>query len=161
MGHGQTVVNEHGVVLGLTNDQWSHLGWTWALLLGYGVAAVCARHRGRLASAARLLVVTGLGLSALAAWVWPLYALGGIVTYAGMACLALLVARGGVLPRWSAVPVLLSVLVFLPVVAVPDVMLASGHLPLALTGADLLAAVTGAAFAGLGAALLRATPRTR
>lgn len=53
IGHGPTVVNEHGVALGLANDQWSHLGApVVALLLAVGVHAVAALHPGRLCTVA-------------------------------------------------------------------------------------------------------------
>ena len=46
IGHGPTVVNEHGVVLGLTNDEWSHLGPLWAVPVAFAVAVVAALHQG-------------------------------------------------------------------------------------------------------------------
>ena len=155
VGHGPTVVNEHGVVLGLTNDQWSHLGWVWSASVAFGVMGICALHAGRLARTARAVVVAGLALGAASAWLWPLYSVGALVLHAGLACLAVVLARGEVLPRTATVLPALSVLVFLPVTVVPESMLAGDALPLSLQGQDVLAALTAAAWTLLGVVLLR------
>jgi hypothetical protein len=93
LGHGPTVVNEHGVVLGLTNDQWSYVGASSDALVLMGVLAVATLHTGRVARTATWLLAVGLVLSSAAAWVFPLFSLGALLEFAGMACLAVAVLR--------------------------------------------------------------------
>ena len=90
IGHGPTVVNEHGVVLGLTNDEWSHWGLLGAVPVAFAVAVVATLHTGRTAREAQPALLTGAGLlgGATAAWIWPLYALSALALGAGLACLA-------------------------------------------------------------------------
>jgi hypothetical protein len=124
IGHGPTVVNEHGVVLGLTNDQWSHLGPLWAVPVALGVVVAMSLQPGPSARAAAWLSSAGLVGGAAAAWVWPLYSVSALALGAGMVCLALTVWRGRVLPRWLAVPPLLAVAALLPFAVWPDLMYA-------------------------------------
>lgn len=157
IGHGPTVVNEHGVVLGLTNDQWSHLGSLWAVPVAFGVAVVMALHPGRTASAAAWLTGAGLVLGAAAAWIWPLYSLGALALGAGLTCLAVTLRRGGVLPCRLAVPAALAVASFVPFVFWPDAMYAVeatvASVNLDLT--DLPVVAQAATWTALGLALLR------
>jgi hypothetical protein len=157
VGHGPTVENEHGVVLGLTNDQWSYLSGVWMLLVAVGVVVVCRLHRGRAARAAAVLVVTGLAAGALSAWIWPLYSLGAVVRVVGIVCLAVVVVRGGVLPRWSGAVLLLPVVVFLPVLVSPDAMLAvwPTPLPFRVQTEDVVVALEAVGWVVLGVALRR------
>jgi hypothetical protein len=98
VGHGPTVVNEHGVVLGLTNDRSSYLSAVWTVPVALGVVAVCSLHRGRLSRVAAVLTVLGLARNTVAAFVRELYSIGGLVLNAGVLCLSIMILRGGVLP---------------------------------------------------------------
>ena len=157
IGHGPTVVNEHGVVLGLTNDQWSHLGPLWALSVAFGVAVVTALHPGRTAGAAAWLTGAGLVGGAAAAWIWPLYSLGALALGAGLACLTVTLWRGRVLAHWLAIPPALALAAFAPFVFWPDVMYAVeatvASLNVDLT--DLPVVAEAVTWTALGVALLR------
>jgi hypothetical protein len=161
IGHGPTVVNEHGVVLGLTNDQWSHLGLLWAVPVALGVVVAMSLHSGRSARAAAWLSSAGLLGGAAAAWIWPLYSVSALVLGAGLVCLALTVGRGRVLPRRLAVPPVLAVAALLPFALWPDVVyavettIASVNLDLT----DLPVLAQAATWTALGAALLRSRGR--
>jgi hypothetical protein len=160
IGHGPTVVNEHGVVLGLTNDQWSYLSGAWMALVAVGVVAVCSLHRGRLRVVAGTLTVLGLVLSAAASWVWPLYSVGLLMQYTGTVCLAVLVLRGRVLPRVSGYALLLAAVTFLPMTfATEAVIAASDVLPGMVLGWDLIAGCAAAGWTLLGYALFAASRR--
>jgi hypothetical protein len=154
IGHGPTVVNQHGVVLGLTNDQWSRLSPLWMLLVAFGAAAVCRLHRARLVQG---VLVTGLALHALSAWVWSLYAVGMVVLFTGTALLGVLVLRRGMLPRWSAAGLLACVAAFLPLVVAPGAFLSWTWtvLSVAVEAEDVLAVTTAAAWTLLGVGLAR------
>lgn len=163
IGHGPTVVNEHGVVLGLTNDEWSYLGTAWQALLAFGVVAACSLHRGRLRTFAGTLTVAGIAITVAAKWIWPLYALGTLAQAAGTAALAVMVLRGRVLSRWAGVALLVAVVSFLPLPVAPDAVFAT--LPFAFgTGVeyqDVIALCDAAGWVALGLALrgsLRRTP---
>lgn len=158
LGHGPTVVNEHGIVLGLTNDQWSQVGVSWRLLVLVGVLAVGSLHTSRLARTATGLLVGGLLVSMAATWIWPLYAAGTLLESSGMACLAVAVVRERVLPSWSGRVLWLPVLAFLPVPLAPEAVLSAewtvaGFL---LQSEDVLAASVAVAWVGLGLGLARA-----
>ena len=156
LGHGPTVVNEHGVVLGLTNDQWSRLGVSWRALAVVGVLAVGALHSSRMARTGTALLVSGLVLSALAAVVFPLYSLGALLEGAGLLCLARAVLQERVLPRWSGLVLALPVVVFLPLPLAPEaVTSAEWHVPFLLQAEDLMAASLAAAWLVLGLGLTR------
>lgn len=163
IGHGPTVVNEHGVVLGLTNDQWSHLAGIWAVLVAIGVVAVCRRHGGRLSSVAGGLTVTGLALGAVASWVYPLYSVGAVVQYVGMLLLGLLVLRRAELPRVGGMALLVAVALFLPTPVRPDlpyVEIPSG-LPFVVQLQDLTALGAALAWVLLGTGLARSRTHRR
>ena len=161
IGHGPTVVNEHGVVLGLTNDQWSYLGGIWMALVGVGVVMTGSLHNGRLSTAATRLVLAGLVLSAVAAWVWVLYSIGAVLLYAGVLCLAVTVLRGRVLPRWSAFGLLVAVASFLPLTITPDEVVRPSSSPLGfeVEGEDVIAFLSAAGWTTLGLGLLTAARR--
>ena len=125
IGHGPTVINEHGVVLGLTNDEWSHWGLLVAVPVAFAVAVVAAMHSGRTARTAAWLTGAGLVGGAAAAWILPLYSLSALALGAGLACLAATLWRGGVLARWIAVPPTLAVIAVLPFVFWSDSMYAA------------------------------------
>jgi hypothetical protein len=159
LGHGPTVINEHGVVLGLTNDQWSQVAVTWRVLVLVGVLAVGSLHTSRLARTATGLLVPGLLLSAVATWVWPLYAIGSLLEFGGLACLAVAVLREGVLPRWSGLALVAPVLAFLPVPLAPEAVISAewtvgGFL---LQSEDVIAACVAVGWLALGLGLARVT----
>lgn len=158
VGHGPTVVNEHGVVLGLTNDQWSYFGGIWMALVAVGVVAVCSLHSGRMSRVAGTLVVTGLAVGAVAAWVWVLYSIGALALYGGILCLAVTVLRGRVLPRTSGAALLLAVLSFVPVVVAPEAVYATlpTALPFPVEGQDFTALCAALGWTALGLGLARA-----
>lgn len=161
IGHGPTVVNEHGVVLGLTNDQWSYLSGAWMALVAVGVVAVCSMHRGRLSAVAGSLTTIGLALSAVANWVWSLYAIGLVVQYAGTLCLAILLLRGRSLPRVSGYALLVAVVTFLPLTfATESVIAANDVLPGPVLGWDLIAGCAAAGWTLLGYGLVAASHRS-
>jgi hypothetical protein len=159
LGHGPTVVNEHGVVLGLTNDQWSQVGVTWRVLVLVGVLAVGALHTSRLARTATGLLVAGLVMSVVATWIWPLYAVATLLEFSGLACLAVAVVREGVLPRWAGRVLWLPVVAFLPLPLAPEAVISAewtvrGFL---LQSEDLIAAAVALAWSVLGLGLARAS----
>jgi hypothetical protein len=160
IGHGPTVVNEHGIVLGLTNDQWSHLNGIWIVPVALGVVATCLVHRGRLSTLAGALTVTGLALSGISAWVWALYSLGTIVLYAGVLCLAVTVLRSGLLPRWSGAALWGSLICFLPLLVAPEAVVASTIVtaPFQLQVEDVIASGTAFGWTALGLGLARSSP---
>lgn len=160
IGHGPTVVNEHGVVLGLTNDQWSYLGGSWALLVAVGVVAACRSFGGWLSTIAAVLTVTGLLLGAVSAWVWSLYSLGALVQYAGMASLGLVAVQTRGRQRLAGLVLLGAVVLFLPVPVVPDAAYLEipVWLPFTVETQDLLALAAAVSWTSLGWALLAATP---
>ena len=125
IGHGPTVINEHGVVLGLTNDEWSHWGLLGAVPVAFAVAVVAALHTGRTARAAAWFTGAGLVGGAVAAWIWSLYSLSALALGAGLACLAAMLWRGHLLSRWLAVPPALAVAAWVPFVFWPDAMYAA------------------------------------
>lgn len=163
IGHGPTVVNEHGVVLGLTNDQWSYLSVAWTAPVAAGVVAACSVHRGRLSRIAAVLTVLGLALSTIAALVWELYSIGGLVLNAGVLCLSIMILRGQVLPRWSAWLLLLALVAFIPLAVVNDAVLSlsTNALPFRVQGEDVIVLLAAIGWTALGVALLRARPRVR
>jgi hypothetical protein len=129
-----------------------------ALLLG-GPLALATLHTGRLARTATWLLVVGLVLSAAAAWVFPLYSLGALLEFAGMACLTVAVLRQGVLPRWSGIAIGLPVLAFLPVPLWPDAVISAewylrGFL---LQSGDVISACVAVGWSALGLGLARVT----
>ena len=157
IGHGPTVVNEHGVVLGLSNDEWSHLGLMGAVPVAFAVAVAAALHTGRTARAAAWLTGAGLVGGAAAAWIWPLYSLSALALGAGLACLAATLWRGRSLARWLAVPPALAVAAWVPFVFWPDAMYAAeatvASFNVDLT--DLTVVAQAVTWTALGAALLR------
>ena len=159
LGHGPTVVNEHGVVLGLTNDQWSQVAVTWRALVLVGVLAVASLHSSRLARTATGLLVAGLLLSVVATWVWPLYALATLLEFGGLACLAVAVVREGVLPRWSGLALGLPVLAFLPLPFAPSAVMSAEWTVagVLLQSEDVIAAAVAAGWLALGLGLARVT----
>jgi hypothetical protein len=159
LGHGPTVVNEHGVVLGLTNDQWSYVGASWRALVLVGVLAVATVHTGRLARTATGLLTLGLVLSAAAAWVFPLYSLGALLEFAGLGCLAVAVLCERVLPRWCGIALALPVLAFLPVPLARDAVIsAEWHVSgVLLQSTDVLATLVAAGWLALGLGVARVT----
>jgi hypothetical protein len=161
IGHGPTVVNEHGVVLGLTNDQWRHLGPLWAVPVALGVVVAMSLHSGRSGRAAAWLSSAGLVGGAAAAWIWPLYSVSALVLGAGLLCLSLTVWRGRVLQRWLAVPPAIAVTALLPFALWPDVMYAVettiATVNLDLT--DLPVVAQAVTWTALGAALLQCRER--
>lgn len=160
IGHGPTVVNEHGVVLGLTNDQWSYLSGGWMALVAVGVVAVCSQHGGRLSMVAGVLTVLGLALSAVASWLWPLYSIGAVTQYAGMLCLAVVVLRGRALPQLAGYGLLLAVVTFLPMIFATDAVIgASAVLPGPVLGWDLIACCGAVGWIMLGYGLVTASRR--
>ncbi len=163
IGHGPTVVNEHGEVLGLTNDQWSYLSVVWTAPVAAGVVAACSVHRGRLSRVAAVLTVLGLALSTIAAFVWELYSIGGLVLNAGVLCLSIVILRGRVLPRWSAWLLLLALVAFIPLAVVNDAVLSlsTNALPFRVQGEDVIVLLAAIGWTALGVALLRARPRLR
>ena len=163
VGHGTTVVNEHGVVLGLTNDEWSHLGPLWAVPVALAVAVVMGLHPGRTARAATWLVGTGLVVGAAAAWIWPLYSLGVLALGAGLSCLSLTLWRGRLLPRWLSGPPAVAVLALLPFAIWPDAVYAAeatvGSMNVDLTDLPVVAAAL--TWTTLGVALVRRSRASR
>ena len=161
IGHGPTVVNEHGVVLGLTNDQWSYLSVVWTAPVAIGVVAACSLHRGRLRSAAVVLTVLGLALSTVAAFVWELYSIGGLVLNAGVLCMSIMILRGRVLPSWSAWLLLLALVAFIPLAVVNDAVLSlsTNALPFRVQGEDVIVFLGALGWTGLGVVLLRTSRR--
>ena len=157
IGHGPTVINEHGVVLGLTNDEWSHWGLLGAVPVAFAVAVVAAMHTGRTARAAAWLTGAGLVGGAAAAWIFPLYSLGALALGAGLACLAVTLWRGRLLARWLAVPPALAVAALVPFVFWADGMYAAeatvASFNTDLTDLTVVAQVV--TWVALGAALLR------
>lgn len=154
IGHGPTVLNEHGVVLGLTNDQWSRLSPLWMLLVGIGAAAACRLHG---AVRTQRVLVAGFALHAMSAVVWPLYAVGLLVLFTGTALLGVAVLRGGLLPRWAGWPLLVAVAVFVPLVVAPGPVVAwtGTVLSVAVEAEDLMAGSFALAWTMLGAGLAR------
>ena len=156
LGHGPTIINEHGVVLGLSNDQWSHLGPLFAVPVAFAVAVVAALHTGRTARAAGWLTGAGLAGGAAAAWIWPLYSLSALALGAGLACLSATLWHGP-LARWLAAPPALAVAAWAPFVFWPDAMyavettVASYNVDLT----DLTVVAQAVTWTALGAALLR------
>ena len=165
IGHGPTVVNEHGVVLGLSNDEWSHWGLLGAVPVAFAVAVVAALHTGRTARAAAWLTGAGLVGGAAAAWIWSLYSLSALALGAGLACLAAMLWRGHLLARWLAVPPALAVAAWVPFVFWPDAMYAAeatvASVNLDLT--DLTVVAQAVTWTALGVALLlrRGRPERR
>ena len=157
LGHGPTVVNEHGVVLGLTNDEWSYLGPLWAVPVACAVAVVMTLHGGRTARATAWLTGTGLVVGAAAAWIWPLYTLGAVALGAGLACLAVTLWRGRVLAPWLAVPPALAVIVFVPFALWLDTVYAveATVASISVNMADLPVVAQALTWTALGVALLR------
>ncbi len=157
LGHGPTIVNEHGVVLGLTNDQWSYLSGAWRAPVAVGVVLACSLYGGPLRMVARVLVVAGLALGAVAVKVWTLYSLATLILYAGMLCLAVLILRGSVLPRWSGAALLLAVVSFLPVMVAPDAVFSASteRFGLLLQAEDLIAFCAALGWTVLGFGLAR------
>ena len=157
IGHGPTVVNEHGVVLGLSNDEWSHWSRCSRFPVPFAVAVVAALHTGRTARAAGWLTGAGLAGGAAAAWIWPLYSLSALALGAGLACLAATLWRGPLLGRWLAVPPALAVAAWVPFVFWPDAMyaveatVASYNVDLT----DLTVVAQTVTWTALGVALLR------
>ena len=157
IGHGPTVINEHGVVLGLTNDEWSHLGPLWAVPVACAVAVLMTLHTGRAARAAAWLTGTGLVVGAAAAWIFPLFSLGWLALGAGLACLSVTLWRGRVLARWLAVPPALVVVAFVPFLFWSDTVYAV-EATVASTSvnlADLPVLALAFTWTALGVALLR------
>jgi hypothetical protein len=157
IGHGPTVVNEHGVVLGLTNDEWSRLGPLWAVPVAFSVAAVMALHPGRIARASAWLTGAGLVVSAAAAWIWPLYTLGTLALGMGLACLSVTLWRGRVLARWLAVPPAIAVVALVPFVIWSDAVYAvqATVVSVSVDLADLPVLAGAVTWTVLGVALLR------
>lgn len=157
VGHGPTVVNEHGVVLGLTNDQWSHLAAVWTVPVALGVVAACSLHPGRLSRVAAVLVVLGLAASTVAAWVWELYSIGALLLNAGILCLSVVILRGRILPRWSAWALLLALVSFVPFAVANDAVLSMSTtaLPFRVQGEDVIALLAALGWTALGLALFR------
>jgi hypothetical protein len=157
IGHGPTVVNEHGVVLGLSNDEWSHFGLLGAVPVAFAVAVVAALHTGRTARAATWLTGAGLVGGAAAAWIWPLYSLSALALGAGLACLAATLWRGRVLARWLAVPPALAVAAWVPFVFWPDAMYAAEATVASINVdlSDLTVVAQAVTWTALGVALLR------
>jgi hypothetical protein len=157
VGHGTTVVNEHGVVLGLTNDQWSYLSAFWTVPVAVGVVTACSLHRGRLSRVAAVLTVLGLALNTVAAFVWELYSIGGLVLNAGVLCLSIMILRGGVLSPWSAWLLLLALIAFIPLAVVNDAVLSlsTNALPFRVQGEDVIVFLSALAWTALGVALFR------
>ena len=91
-------------MLGLSNDEWSHVGPLLAVPVAFAVAVVAALHTGRTARAAAWLTGAGLAGGAAAAWIFPLYSLSALALGAGLACLAATLWRGraGTLARRPA-----------------------------------------------------------
>jgi hypothetical protein len=157
IGHGPTVINEHGVVLGLTNDEWSYLGPLWAVPVAWAVAVLMTLHAGWTARATAWLTGTGLVVGAAAAWIFPLFSLGWLALAAGLACLSVTLWRGRVLARWLAVPPALAVVAFVPFVFWSDTVYAV-EATLAATSvnlADLPVLALALTWTALGVALLR------
>ena len=157
IGHGPSVVNEHGVVLGLTNDEWSYLGPLWAVPVAFAVAVVMTLHPGRTARAAAWLTGTGLVVGAAAAWIWPLYTLGALALGAGLACLSVTLWRGRVLAPWLAVPPAVAVVAFVPFVIWADAVYAveATRASFSVDLADLPVVAGAVTWTALGVALLR------
>lgn len=158
IGHGPTVVNEHGEVLGLTNDRWSHLSGAALLLLALGVVHLGRRCPTRTMRAAVWLLVIGFLVRALANWWYGCYVPGELLLLAGRALLVAAVVRTAVLPTWSVVPLAASVAWMVAFVSAPDAMYDTtvDVTGVAVSGADLLAGLTALAWVALAAGV-RAT----
>jgi hypothetical protein len=157
IGHGPTVINEHGVVLGLTNDEWSHLGPLGAVPVAFAVAVVSVLHTGQTARAAAWFIGAGLVGGAAAAWIWPLYSLSALALGAGLACLTAMLWRGRLLTRWLAIPPALAVAAWAPFVLWSDAMYEAETTVASINAdlTDLTVVAQAVTWTALGVALLR------
>lgn len=163
IGHGPTVVNEHGVVLGLTNDQWSWLSPAWMALVAVGVVTVGRLHTDGLSRTGVRLVLAGLLLSALATVVFVLFSIGLLLLNAGLLCLGSAVLRARILPWWSGVGLLGAVATFVPLLVAPATFIDAAVIvgPVLLQAENVLAAATTLGWTLLGAGLLLGCPEAR
>ena len=103
-------------MLGLTNDEWSHLGPLWAVPVACAVAVLMTLHAGWTARATAWLTGTGLVVGAAAAWIFPLFSLGWLALAAGLACLCRDAVARPSAGTLVAVPPALAVVAFVPFV---------------------------------------------
>lgn len=162
LGHGPTVRNEHGEVLGLTNDTWSHLGLVWIALVALGVLGFTAVDGGRRMRRIVGVLLLGLALEYGASWIFILYVPSQLIAVAGRAWLAVHILRRRTMPSWTAVPTLvaLTAWLWLPIDAdsMYDWRMEVGPWPIHYD--DLLAVLSTLAWLALGAGLLLARRRS-
>jgi hypothetical protein len=155
IGHGRTVFNENKDVLGLTNDTWSRVGVIGTALLVIGLAVLRRTDPSRSMRRATTVLVVGLVLRAAADWVFDLYVPAELLLLVGRAMLVGAILTGVVLPRWTAVPMVVTVAGWVVFAAVNDAVYdaATDFAGYTVAGNDVLAFVTAMAWVCLGVGL--------
>jgi hypothetical protein len=155
IGHGRTVVNENKEVLGLTNDTWSRVGVIGTALLIMGLVVLRRTDPSRPMRRATAVLVVGLVLRAAADWSFDLYVPAELILLGGRALLVVAVFAAVVLPRWSALPMILTVAGWVLFAVVNDAVYGASIEVAGYTvaGNDVLAFVTAVAWVCLGVGL--------
>lgn len=164
IGHGRTVFNENKEVLGLTNDTWSRVGVIGTALLVIGLVVLRRTDSSRPMRRATTVLIVGLVLRSAADWIFNLYVPAELLLIVGRAMLVVALVSGAVLPRWCAVPMVVTVACWVLFAAFNDAVYdaATQVAGYTVAGNDVLAFVTALAWVCLGAGMhMAAEPQGR